>query len=155
MGPAARKADRSAGAVAEMIWNALDAEACQVEVEIQTNDIGGVERVIVRDDGHDMPAASCSSYFGDLGGSWKAAAKVSPNLQRTLHVRSGQGRLRACALGKLARKGAGHKGASPHSVHGRRVQAVVPLAVAARRQGVVPARASHWPGRSPADSWAL
>lgn len=58
------------GAIAEMIWNALDAEACLVEVEIQTNDIEGVERVIVRDDGHGMPAASCSSYFGDLGGSW-------------------------------------------------------------------------------------
>src|SRR5437773_11499143 len=72
------------GAAAEMIWNALDAEANQVEVEIQTNDIGGVERVIVRDDGHGMPAASCGSYFGDLGGSWKATARVSVNLHRTL-----------------------------------------------------------------------
>src|SRR5205814_9466335 len=90
-------------AAAEMIWNALDAEANQVEVEIQTNDIGGVERVIVRDDGHGMPAASCGSYFGDLGGSWKATARVSPNLHRTLHGRSGQGRLRAYALGQHVR----------------------------------------------------
>jgi hypothetical protein len=50
-------------AVAEMIWNALDAEAGQVEVEVQTNDIGGVERVIVRDDGHGMLAASCGTYL--------------------------------------------------------------------------------------------
>lgn len=98
----ARRTDPQ-GAVAEMIWNSLDAEAGQVEVEIQTNDIGGVERVIVRDDGHGMPAASCRSYFGDLGGSWKAAAKVSPNLQRTLHGRSGQGRLRGYALGRHVR----------------------------------------------------
>ncbi len=91
------------GAVAEMVWNALDAEACHVEVEVQTNDIGGVDRVIVRDDGHGMPAALCKAYFGDLGGSWKATAKVSPTLERTLHGRSGQGRLRAYALGKLVR----------------------------------------------------
>jgi hypothetical protein len=91
------------GAVAEMIWNALDAEADQVEVEVQNNDIGGVERVIVRDDGHGMDAASCGSYFGDLGGSWKATAKVSPNIGRTLHGRSGQGRLRAFALGQHVR----------------------------------------------------
>ena len=91
------------GAVAEMIWNALDAEACLVEVEIQTNDIEGVERVIVRDDGHGMPAASCGSYFGDLGGSWKATAKVSATLLRPLHGRSGQGRLRAYALGQFIR----------------------------------------------------
>ena len=91
------------GAVAEMIWNSLDAEAMRVEADVQVNDIGGVERVIVRDDGHGMPATSCESYFGDLGGSWKATAKVSPNLGRTLHGRSGQGRLRGFALGQHVR----------------------------------------------------
>ncbi len=91
------------GAVAEMIWNALDAEAAQVEVDVQNNDIGGVERVVVRDNGHGMLAASCGSYFGDLGGWWKATARVSPNLRRTLHGRSGQGRLRAFALGQFVR----------------------------------------------------
>lgn len=91
------------GAVAEMVWNALDAEASLVEVDIQANDIEGVDRVIVRDNGHGMPAASCRTYFGDLGGSWKASAKVSPNLRRPMHGRSGQGRLRAYALGQLIR----------------------------------------------------
>lgn len=91
------------GAVAEVVWNALDAEAHYVDIDIQVNDVGGVERVIVRDDGHGMPAASCGSYFGDLGGSWKATAKVSPSLRRTLHGRSGQGRLRAFALGHAVR----------------------------------------------------
>lgn len=91
------------GAVAEMIWNALDAEATLVEVDVLANDIEGVDRVIVRDNGHGMPAASCGSYFGDLGGSWKATAKVSPTLRRPMHGRSGQGRLRAYALGQLVR----------------------------------------------------
>lgn len=42
-----------------MIWNALDAEASLVEVDVLANDIEGVDRVIVRDNGHGMPAASC------------------------------------------------------------------------------------------------
>ncbi|GAA1265067.1 hypothetical protein GCM10009677_16230 [Sphaerisporangium rubeum] len=89
-----------AGAVAEMIWNALDAEAHNVSVEVEVNEIGGVESVVVTDDGHGMPNASCAHYFEGLGGSWKATAKVSPDLRRGLHGHSGQGRLRAFALGE-------------------------------------------------------
>ncbi len=92
------------GAVAEMIWNALDAEASVVEVEIQANDIEGVDRVIVRDNGHGMPAASCGSYFGDLGGSWKAVAKVSPTLHRPLQAGRARG---GCAPTRWASSSAG------------------------------------------------
>lgn len=42
-------------------------------------------------------------FFGRLGGSWKNAAKVSPELKRGLHGRSGQGRLQAFALGEQIR----------------------------------------------------
>ncbi|MBB5627055.1 ATP-binding protein [Sphaerisporangium krabiense] len=91
------------GAVAEMIWNALDAEACHVRVELEVNELNGVESVSITDDGHGMPNASCTSYFSGLGGSWKTTAKVSPNLKRGLHGRSGQGRLRAFALGEQVR----------------------------------------------------
>jgi hypothetical protein len=31
------------GAVAEIAWNALGAEAIHIEVEVQNNDVGGVE----------------------------------------------------------------------------------------------------------------
>jgi len=91
------------GAVAEMIWNALDAEASVVSVDIELNELDGVESVRVTDDGHGMPNASCANYFGGLGGSWKTAARVSPELKRGLHGRSGQGRLRAFALGEQIR----------------------------------------------------
>lgn len=91
------------GAVAEMIWNALDAEASVVSVDIELNELDGVESVRVTDNGHGMPNASCANYFGGLGGSWKTAAKVSPELKRGLHGRSGQGRLRAFALGEQVR----------------------------------------------------
>ncbi|MEU0571890.1 ATP-binding protein [Nonomuraea sp. NPDC005983] len=85
-------------AVAEMIWNALDAEATHVSVDLEVNELNGVESVRVTDDGHGMPNASCAGYFGGLGESWKTTAKLSPELKRGLHGRSGQGRLRAFAL---------------------------------------------------------
>ncbi|GII76706.1 hypothetical protein Sru01_16880 [Sphaerisporangium rufum] len=91
------------GAVAEMIWNALDAEAHNIEVVVDANDLDGVEYVSVSDDGHGMPNGACAGYFGGLGGSWKMAAKVSPDLKRGLHGRGGQGRLRAFALGEQVR----------------------------------------------------
>jgi Histidine kinase-, DNA gyrase B-, and HSP90-like ATPase len=91
------------GAVAEMIWNALDAEAHRIDVDIEVNDLGGVEFVSIADDGHGMPNAACARYFGGLGGSWKTTAKISPDLKRGLHGRSGQGRLRAFALGTQVR----------------------------------------------------
>ncbi|MFG1702500.1 ATP-binding protein [Nonomuraea sp. M3C6] len=90
-------------AVAEMIWNALDAEAGQVSVELEVNELNGVESVSITDDGHGMPNASCAGFFGGLGGSWKTTAKFSPQLKRGLHGRSGQGRLRAFALGEQVR----------------------------------------------------
>ncbi|GGL31108.1 ATP-binding protein [Planomonospora parontospora] len=91
------------GAVVEMIWNALDAEATLVTVDLEINELDGAESVSVTDDGHGMPNASCGDYFGGLGGSWKMSAKVSPELKRGLHGRSGQGRLRAFALGEQVR----------------------------------------------------
>ncbi|MWA05760.1 ATP-binding protein [Actinomadura sp. LD22] len=91
------------GAVTEMIWNALDAEAFSIVVEVDVNELGGVEYLSISDDGHGMPNASCATFFGGLGGSWKSTAKVSPNLKRGLHGHSGQGRLRAFALGEQVR----------------------------------------------------
>ncbi|MFC5823690.1 ATP-binding protein [Nonomuraea insulae] len=90
-------------AVAEMIWNALDAEANHVSVDVEVNELNGVESVSITDDGHGMPNASCAGFFGGLGGSWKTTAKLSPQLKRGLHGRSGQGRLRAFALGEQVR----------------------------------------------------
>ncbi len=92
-----------AGGLAEIIWNALDAEATRVEAEVELNDAAGVEKVTVTDNGHGMPHPSCPSYFGNLGGSWKASAQVSAELGRSLHGQSGHGRLRGFALGQRLR----------------------------------------------------
>lgn len=85
--------------LAEMIWNAVDAEATTVDVSIAVNAAGGVGEVTVRDNGHGMNCQECIPYFTRLGGSWKSTALVSPNIKRPLHGKSGQGRLRAFALG--------------------------------------------------------
>ncbi|GAA5130164.1 ATP-binding protein [Pseudonocardia adelaidensis] len=86
-------------AVAELVWNGLDAEADTVSVHLTYNDLGGVDSVSVVDNGHGMNSQECTLHFSGLGGSWKSTALVSPNLRRPLHGRAGQGRLRAFALG--------------------------------------------------------
>ncbi|MFF0759472.1 ATP-binding protein [Streptomyces sp. NPDC003737] len=91
------------GAVIELIWNALDADATNVAVEIEQNEIDGVSKVIVSDDGHGMPSEACPSYFDKLGGSWKKTKLVSLDKGRSMHGRNGQGRVRAFALGQHVR----------------------------------------------------
>lgn len=91
------------GAVIELIWNALDADANAVTVEIERTELDGVGKVLVSDDGHGMPSESCQSYFDKLGGSWKKTALVSTYKRRAMHGRNGQGRVRAFALGQHVR----------------------------------------------------
>ena len=38
----------------ELVWNAFDADAKRVSIEVERNDLGGVEQVIVTDDGDGM-----------------------------------------------------------------------------------------------------
>jgi hypothetical protein len=91
------------GAVIELIWNSLDADATDVRVNIDRNELGGVSKVTVADNGHGMPSESCLSYFDKLGGSWKRTALVSLNKKRALHGKNGRGRVRAFALGRHVR----------------------------------------------------
>jgi hypothetical protein len=91
--------DRPVEALIELIWNALDAEADNVAVVIERNALDGVESVRVEDDGHGMAPEAIPSAFQNLGGSWKATAKLSPNIKRPMTGRDGQGRVRGFALG--------------------------------------------------------
>ncbi|WEH35863.1 ATP-binding protein [Streptomyces sp. AM 4-1-1] len=91
------------GAVEELVWNALDADADNVVIELDTNVRGQVERVVVSDDGTGMAAERCAHYFLPMGASWKRSAGVTPVKKRVLHGRNGQGRIRAFALGSEVR----------------------------------------------------
>jgi len=86
-------------AVAELIWNALDAEATTVRVGFALNDMSAVERVNVTDDGHGMDYDDVTSSFEKLGGSWKKYSTHSKGGARRLHGKRGQGRFQAFSIG--------------------------------------------------------
>ncbi len=86
-------------AVEELVWNALDADAREVKVDLVTNPLGAVDAVRVSDDGAGIDIARVDDTFGALGGSWKRADGVTHGLHRRLHGRRGRGRFKAFAIG--------------------------------------------------------
>lgn len=86
-------------AMAELIWNALDAEATEVRVEFHENDLTGIEAIRIVDNGHGLPYDHALEAFGSLGGSWKRDEGRSGERKRALHGKYGKGRFRAFALG--------------------------------------------------------
>ena len=86
-------------AVAELIWNGLDAEASRVEVRLTRTDLDALDTVEVTDDGHGMPADEIESAFSGLGGSWKRLRDQTRNGRRVLHGKEGLGRFRAFSVG--------------------------------------------------------
>ena len=90
-------------AVAELIWNAVDADAESVIVTVTESEAGGIEAVRVQDDGHGMTFQEAREEFSHLGGSWKRETKRSRVHRRFLHGSKGQGRWRAYAIGERVR----------------------------------------------------
>lgn len=86
-------------ALEELIWNALDADAREVKVDLVTNALGAVEAVRVSDDGTGINAMTAEDTFGGLGGSWKRLVSETELAKRRLHGRHGCGRFKAFALG--------------------------------------------------------
>lgn len=88
-------------AVSELIWNGLDADATQVEIELKDDGLGGLSKIIVTDNGHGIPHADAPTLFRNLGGSWKKAGAKTKSKGRVLHGQEGKGRLKAFALGAV------------------------------------------------------
>ncbi|MBW7864798.1 MAG: ATP-binding protein [Candidatus Hydrogenedentes bacterium] len=86
-------------ALAELVWNALDAEAMEVRVEFEENALGGIERLRVVDNGHGLHYDDAFLVFRNLGGSWKRANRRTMGRRRALHGKYGKGRFRAFSLG--------------------------------------------------------
>lgn len=93
---------KPSSALAELIWNALDADATNVSVEFSRNGLGGVERVIVSDDGHGIGGEGheANDLFRRLGGSWKKNT-TRTRQGRVVHGKAGEGRFKAFALGGI------------------------------------------------------
>jgi hypothetical protein len=89
-------------ALAELIWNGLDADATSVSVSFDYNALGAMSAVIVTDNGHGIPFSEAPEGFRRLGGSWKRPGAVTKGEGRFLHGQDGRGRFKAFSLGRFA-----------------------------------------------------
>ena len=84
-------------ALAELVWNGLDAGSDRIEIAFESNPLEGLERISVRDYGAGIQHEELPMLFGSLGNSWK---KTKNKLYgRSLHGKNGQGRFKAFSLG--------------------------------------------------------
>lgn len=88
-------------ALAELIWNAFDADAKTVDVSFEYNDLGSLDAIVVNDNGEGIPRTDAAGFFRFLGGSWKKS-KTQTASGRFLHGKEGRGRFKAFALGNIA-----------------------------------------------------
>lgn len=88
-------------ALAEFIWNSLDADASKVAVTFDRNELDAMTKIVVRDDGTGMRYEKAAEMFRSLGGSWKRT-RATTEAGRLLHGQDGRGRFKAFALGNVA-----------------------------------------------------
>src|SRR3546814_19316210 len=89
-------------ALAELVWNALDADAKRIAVILDRNDLGGLSGIRVIDNGSGISAESAEHDFGNLGDSWKRGAQRPSPLNRAIHGKEGRGRLSFFPLAQRA-----------------------------------------------------
>jgi hypothetical protein len=87
-------------ALAELIWNGLDADATCIDVRLTHGEFGLAE-ISVADNGHGIPFKDAPTLFSHLGGSWKKRGGHTKTKNRALHGFEGRGRFRAFALGRV------------------------------------------------------
>lgn len=100
-------ADRSAlEALAELIWNALDAEADKVTVDYDVTSLDSsdalhsITKIRVEDNGLGFTRERAQAEFLSHGDSWKKLLNgLTPNGKRVSHGRQGRGRFFAYSLG--------------------------------------------------------
>lgn len=110
-------------AVAELIWNSLDADATQVRVALDSNPLGGLKALRVSDNGHGLAYDEAIAAFEKLGGSWKRSAGKTKGKGRLLHGKHGKGRFRAFGLGDTVEwrtRYSDNGGVSGYTITGRR-----------------------------------
>ena len=86
-------------AVAELVWNAFDADADIVEVTVDRDDFG-LRGITVKDNGYGIEYSKVRQFFSSLGGSWKSQNGISPK-GRFLHGKEGQGRFKSFSIGRV------------------------------------------------------
>jgi len=87
--------------IAEFVWNSLDADATKVDVLFEQNALGGIENIIIKDNGLGITHERASTDFENVGSSWKRDNHLTQN-NRAIHGKEGQGRLRFFSLTERA-----------------------------------------------------
>lgn len=88
-------------ALAEIIWNSVDADATEVNIELVPDDLNGLKQIVVSDNGTGIDPTKAPVLFSSLGGSWKKHGVRTPSRGRILHGQEGRGRFKALALGRV------------------------------------------------------
>ena len=78
-------------ALAELNWNAVDADATRIDVTLIDDDLNGLKAIEVADNGHGIPYAEAEALFSRLGGSWKRSRTHPIEEKRILHGKEGRG----------------------------------------------------------------
>lgn len=84
-------------ALSELIWNGFDASSQIVTVTLKYNSMGGLDSIIVEDQGNGIPYKDVELFFGGIGDSWKKIRKNT--YHHPLHGQNGKGRFKAFCLG--------------------------------------------------------
>jgi len=88
----------STEALAELIWNALDADAKLVNVSFARDGLKNIENIKMQDNGHGISYDTINDTFGNLGNSVKIRKDKTPS-GRAYHGKYGSGRYKAFSLG--------------------------------------------------------
>ncbi len=88
--------------LAELLWNSLDADATEINVEYKTNSLGGYNFIIITDNGHGLTYEKAQDIFSRIGGSEKKTQTQSPS-GRQYHGKEGKGRYKCLSLGDLVK----------------------------------------------------
>lgn len=89
-------------ALAEIIWNGLDADATSIDVRFDYNALDSMSAIVIRDNGLGIPFVDAPDLFQKLGGSWKKNTVKTQGEGRFLHGQDGRGRFKAFALGRIS-----------------------------------------------------
>lgn len=87
--------------VCELIWNAFDADATSVSVELERGGVGGIDGIRVVDDGHGMNLERSEIAFSHVGDSWKLPPGSTSDSGRPVHGKFGRGRYAAFSIGNI------------------------------------------------------
>ena len=98
----ARVSDSLKG-IAEFVWDALDADAGAVQVELVKNDIGGITAIRIVNDGHGILRERADHDFANLGDSIKRKMSRTRTHERAVHGKEGRGRLKFFSITRLAK----------------------------------------------------